>query len=259
MLRDKKILIIEDTGKQDSGCESLLQDSGSRLYFSLDVEDGVEIAERYSPDVIITAIDRAAEAESVISKIAASKTAASIPLITILPNGSIALAQKAILAGADAFLFRPVEREPLIELISARLKKAETQKRNLTEQINSSLEASEFDDQKNHDHILVKIGIKLKLLKFSKICFIESQKEYSKIVTADKHSIIVRKSLRLWEEILPAEQFLRIHRSYIINISYIDRIEKASERTYAVYLREIDDPLVTSYRYANIMRNVFHR
>lgn len=61
---------------------------------------------------------------------------------------------------------------------------------------------------------------KVKIL-FSEIVYIESQREYIKIVTTKKE-YISKMSTHAIEEILPTHFFKRIHRSYIISISKID-------------------------------------
>ena len=56
---------------------------------------------------------------------------------------------------------------------------------------------------------------------FSEIFFIESLKDYMKIVTTTK-TIITRQSISSLEQMLPKGSFLRIHRSYIVAIGRID-------------------------------------
>jgi two-component system LytT family response regulator len=61
---------------------------------------------------------------------------------------------------------------------------------------------------------------KVKIL-FSEIVYVESQREYIKIVTTRKE-YISKMSTHEMEELLPAHLFKRIHRSFIISISKID-------------------------------------
>ncbi len=61
---------------------------------------------------------------------------------------------------------------------------------------------------------------KVKIL-FSEIVYIESQREYIKIVTT-KREYISKMSTHEIEDILPANLFKRIHRSYIISVSKIE-------------------------------------
>ena len=56
---------------------------------------------------------------------------------------------------------------------------------------------------------------------FNDILFIESLKDYIKIVTVSK-SIVTKYVLSTLEEMLPSDEFLRVHKSYIVNISKID-------------------------------------
>lgn len=61
---------------------------------------------------------------------------------------------------------------------------------------------------------------KVKIL-FEDICYIESQREYIRIVTSRKE-YISRMSTHEVEALLPASQFKRVHRSFIISISKIE-------------------------------------
>ncbi|MBL8196825.1 MAG: LytTR family transcriptional regulator DNA-binding domain-containing protein, partial [Blastocatellia bacterium] len=56
---------------------------------------------------------------------------------------------------------------------------------------------------------------------------------------------------------LPSQQFLRIHRSVLINIEYIERIEPWFRSSYQIYLRNITTPLTTSRKYSSELRKKF--
>jgi DNA-binding LytR/AlgR family response regulator len=71
------------------------------------------------------------------------------------------------------------------------------------------------------DFIFLNIQKKKVKISFAEILFIESQREYIKIVTS-KGEHISKMSTHEIEELLPTGQFKRIHRSYIISISKID-------------------------------------
>jgi DNA-binding LytR/AlgR family response regulator len=55
---------------------------------------------------------------------------------------------------------------------------------------------------------------------FSEILYVESQKEYVKIVTAD-NSYLTKMSTHEIEELLPGSDFKRIHRSFIIALQKV--------------------------------------
>lgn len=70
------------------------------------------------------------------------------------------------------------------------------------------------------DHLFVNVQMKKIRLSFSDILYIESQKEYVKIVTI-KESFNTKMSTNEIEEILPEHLFKRVHRSFIVAINKI--------------------------------------
>ena len=71
------------------------------------------------------------------------------------------------------------------------------------------------------DFIFLNVQKKKVKILFSEIVYIESQREYVKIVTTKKE-YISKMSTHEIEELLPSHHFKRIHRSYIISISKIE-------------------------------------
>ncbi len=63
-----------------------------------------------------------------------------------------------------------------------------------------------------------------------------------------------RKALAHWVRRLPEREFVRIHRSVVVNLEYVERLEEWSHSTYRVYLREVDEPLPMSRRSAARLR-----
>lgn len=74
------------------------------------------------------------------------------------------------------------------------------------------------------DYFFVKADNKIVRVVFDDILFIEALQKYIRIHTAEKR-IVTLISLSKIQEDLPERQFIRIHRSYIINIDKIDNIE----------------------------------
>ena len=76
---------------------------------------------------------------------------------------------------------------------------------------------SEKATTKTNDYLFVSIQLRKVKIYFSEILYIESQKEYVKIVTHD-NSYLTKMSTHEIENILPDSLFKRIHRSFIIAI-----------------------------------------
>ena len=73
------------------------------------------------------------------------------------------------------------------------------------------------------DYFFVKEDSKLVKINFSDIDHIECMKDYAKIFTKQR-MIVTHHTMKRFEEVLPPLQFVRIHRSYIVNIPSIQSI-----------------------------------
>lgn len=252
----KKILVIHSHQSQNFEYQDSLKTAGFNSYITADVSDGLKIAERYSPDVIICDVEDYKLELNIIKQLDENYSTACIPLFLVTGISQVTHMRAAMELGADDVLIRPVNHSSLINSINKRLHKVSNIKARTTEKIISEDEAF---GKKNtmQDHVLVKIGNNLKLIEFSKIICITALREYSTVTIDDRSKIIIRKSIRGWLDTLPVNDFLRIHRATIINISFLDRIEKSGFRSYNVFLKNISKPLPISQRYNNIMRKTF--
>jgi DNA-binding LytR/AlgR family response regulator len=77
------------------------------------------------------------------------------------------------------------------------------------------------DSQETKDFIFLNMQKKKVKILFSEILYIESQREYIKIMTTKKE-YLSKMSTQEMEALLPAHLFKRIHRSFIVSISKID-------------------------------------
>lgn len=75
------------------------------------------------------------------------------------------------------------------------------------------------------DYVFVKTEYSMKRVDFANILYIEGLKEYLSIFT-DQGRIITLQNFKTVEDILPEEDFIRVHRSYIVSIKKIESIDK---------------------------------
>lgn len=71
------------------------------------------------------------------------------------------------------------------------------------------------------DHLIVKADHKLVRIKLEDILYIEGLREYVSIYTKEKR-VITLEAMKNLEDILPANKFLRTHRSYIVSINHAE-------------------------------------
>jgi two-component system, LytTR family, response regulator len=107
------------------------------------------------------------------------------------------------------------------------------------------------------DRLFLTADDRPRLLKVEAIAFIRAADDYSEVHTSDGKTLLVQKPLKEWEGRLPENCFWRIHRSTIVNVEYVERIEENLNRSYLVYLRGFAEPFLVSRRYATELRARF--
>jgi two-component system, LytTR family, response regulator len=75
------------------------------------------------------------------------------------------------------------------------------------------------------DHLYVKTGYEQVKVMFDDILYLEASGNYVTFVLRDK-SILSRSTFSEMASILPSDKFHRIHRSYVVSIARIDRLER---------------------------------
>jgi DNA-binding LytR/AlgR family response regulator len=79
----------------------------------------------------------------------------------------------------------------------------------------------------NEEFLFIKSEYKLIRVNFADIKYIESMREYVRIHLVDQKPIMSLMSMKKIEEHLPSAQFMRVHRSYIVNLQKVTTVEKS--------------------------------
>ena len=79
------------------------------------------------------------------------------------------------------------------------------------------------------DRITVRNGHKIKIIPVNDILFLRADGDYVDIYTAEGHWL-KEQTMKYTEEVMPPDRFVRTHRSYIVNIHHISRIERYGEQ-----------------------------
>jgi two-component system LytT family response regulator len=105
------------------------------------------------------------------------------------------------------------------------------------------------------DYLFVCSSSSARFLKIRTIKYIVAAGSYSEVYAADGRKWMLLQPIKEWEERLPTQQFVRTHRSCIINLDYVDRVEPLGNDTFDVLLRGERAPLPISRRYAHILKD----
>ena len=98
---------------------------------------------------------------------------------------------------------------------------------------------SEYHVGKNNEHlkrIVVRTGSNIKLIPTDEIIYIEAQDDYVMIYTKDAH-FMKQGTMKYFETGLDPAIFIRIHRSYIVNVNEIKQIEPYEKESYIAILK----------------------
>lgn len=132
------------------------------------------------------------------------------------------------------YLIKPIPFDRFLKAMDKALKLFGNQKTLLISEKPSVSGTAQF--------IYLKVDRKMVKINVTDICWIESIKDYVKVVLEDK-SYMAKQKISLLEELLPETQFCRIHRSFIVSIAKIE-----SYHSYAVEVLGKELPIGRNYK-----------
>lgn len=101
-----------------------------------------------------------------------------------------------------------------------------------------------IDTTGNPGYFFVNVDYSLVKITTSDIIYIEGLKDYIRIhLKSSQRPVVTRMPMKTIEEQLPAAGFIRIHKSYIVSVSFITAIRKSS-----VFIDTLELPLSDTYR-----------
>lgn len=86
------------------------------------------------------------------------------------------------------------------------------------------------------NRVVVKINGKIKIIPVQDIHYLEAADDYVKIVTQEG-TFLKNKTMSFFEQTLDPQQFTRVHRSYILNINQVTRIDPYEKENHQAILR----------------------
>jgi len=129
---------------------------------------------------------------------------------------------KALKHEAIDYLLKPIDSDDLLDTIK-KIKKHNSKIHN-SSKFEEAL--SNFNAKHEQKRITINADGKLIFLNIDNVIFVESDGNYSTIVTTDGQKILITKKLKEVNEILPGQYFFRIHNSFIINMNKVKEFIK---------------------------------
>jgi two-component system LytT family response regulator len=142
------------------------------------------------------------------------------------------------------YLLKPVEPAQLARAVN-RLAAANV----VAENPSSPLGAS--------DYLFVSGAVSSRFVRVAQILYVLAAGPYSEIFVDDGSRWMMSRSITEWQARLPRSQFVRIHRSTIVNLNFVERVEPLPNYSYAVGLRGSGVQLMMSRRRASLIKERF--
>lgn len=157
-------------------------------------------------------------------------------------------ALKAFEAHAVDYLLKPFGQDRFDKAIEKLATQATlSQQKKATEELMQS--TPQVPSQ--NERIVVKTGGKIKIIPVQQIHYLEAADDYVKIHTPDG-VFLKNKTMGGYEQSLPAETFARTHRSYIVNIHEITRIDPYEKDAHLAILKNGAKVPVSKAGYAKL-------
>lgn len=216
-----RILIVEDEMIIAARISLLLTNLGYEIAGILcRGEEAVGHVVENRVDIVLLDIDLKGRIDG-IKAAAEMKAHSTVSVIYLFSNADEATFNRAKVTGPTAFISKPFRKSDLqraIELTLCRMSEIRT---------NPPMHGNPNDYHYIlSDRIFVKGKEKMVKIMLNEILYIEAERNYCRIFTSKKDYILCT-TLKNIEEKLPAKMFVRIHRSYLINVNQIEEVEES--------------------------------
>lgn len=198
--------------------------------------EGLELIQLHRPDLIFLDIEMPVlNGFEMLAKL-------SDPPKVVFTTAYDQYAIKAFEEGSIDYLLKPIETERLDKTIK-KLKQTVLS----IPQLPIAELIRQIQGQKTIKTLTVKLGDKILLIKLEDIVHVQAEDKYVFLHTSDGRKHLTDYTLAVLEEKLP-EEFLRIHRSEMINTDYIKEIRKGFNGALIFVLNNANETRVTSSR-----------
>lgn len=223
-----KVIIIDDEPLARSMVVEYMQFHPDLILAQVcgDGFEGVKAIQQYKPDLIFLDIQ--------MPKINGFEMLELIenPPSVIFTTAFDEFALKAFEAHAIDYLLKPFSRERFDKAIQ----KWKDQKNIVTEKNTQQLLETASLVPPQSQRIVIKDGSKIKIIPTQDIFYLEAADDFVKVYTKEGY-FLKNKTMNHFEQVLDSSQFVRCHRSYMVSLQQITRIDPYEKDSHVAILR----------------------
>lgn len=216
MIFSKKILIIEDEIMISDYIFEMLSESGfTNIEIANDCKEAISKMNFFKPEILLMDIN--VEGKDTGIELAKQKNDEAI-IIYITAQNDSATIQNAIATNPLSYLTKPIKKTDLL----------------------AAIQLASFKTESNQ--IAIKNGHHEIVINYDDLWYIKSDGNYIDLFTKTK-KFAIRETLEKFYDKLNKDQFLRIHRSIVVNKSKI-----TSKTSYSIFINSIELPISRNYK-----------
>jgi len=218
-----KVLIIEDELIIAEDIKDILEHASYEVIgMAASGKEAIELLSEVMPDILLVDVSIKGNMDG-IQLANVIREQYNLPFIYITSYTNKSVLERAKLTKPYGYIVKPYKEQDVLIAVELALSNAASESLKL----NSFIPSGKTSSQPLDDHLFIRDKGGLLKIKFSDILFLEADGNYTTIhLAANKYTL--RSTLKNAEEQLPTDRFFRIHKSYIINLQEITKIDSST-------------------------------
>jgi two-component system, LytTR family, response regulator len=98
------------------------------------------------------------------------------------------------------------------------------------------------------DWLFLRTGRGDEFVRVAGVACVTAEGDYTRVITSDGRQCLLHRTLTDWERQLPADSFVRVHRSALVNLQHVVAVDRAANLTGRVRVRGCPTPIEMSRR-----------
>lgn len=263
----KRILIIDDNYDLVQNTMLFLNEHNYDVKPAYSGNEGLNAILNYKPDLILCDIMLPdINGYKILSEL--KKLDLLIPpiLIYITAKTQRNDLRKGMTLGADDYITKPFTFEELLNAINTQFKKRSYYLKSVNKssaihdefvaQVKTRNNSDEKKTFTRNGFLFIDNKKNPGIHAIKDLIVVRSFKDYTILFFVDGKKFLLRKRMNYWESYLPSEQFIRIHRQTMINLNFINRIEKLSSNRFSIQLKGYTNSVDVSQRYSKRIKKM---
>ena len=213
----EKILIVEDEQGIRDTLQDILELAGYEVLIACDGKIGYDVIVENQPDLVLCDVNMPELGGFELLEAVNQRFKDEIipPFLFLTAKVEAESLRYGMSLGADDYIFKPFASNDILKTVRLRLDR----RNKLLERTVKKTEAVITDANK----LALPCNDGLELISFDKIIKCQADRAYCNFYLIDNRKILVSKPMKDFEEILSSKNFLKVHKSTIVNIKHIEK------------------------------------